>query len=382
MTQEPFGDIPLFREIQRLLSSSSGPINYEIARQVAGAMAAQAGPDATPDADGSRAWAESVYRAQGLLSGYTRLALDEPLQADPVSRSWWIDSTMGSWRWLLEHLASRFSAEMGRLGESGGEGPNPIQSAMSQIAPLLMGIQVGTIVGNLAPKVLSRYDLPIPRDDDGRLFVVESNARVLASDYGVPYEEMVSWIAMQEVARALALTATDWVARYYRSLMIELVDSIEIDTAAFERRLMELQTESMESLQAGIGSEGALPIVSSERHIGARDRLQAFVALLGGYAQHACRQIAPQMIPDAGKIEEIMARRAVSPNEAEVMLSTILGLSFDRTLEGAGATFCAAVISLKGLPALNRVWEAPDNLPAMNEIKDPFVWMERLGLSD
>jgi putative hydrolase len=382
VTQEPFGDIPLFREIQRLLSSSSGPINYEIARQVAGAMAAQAGPDITPDPDRSRAVAESVYRAQGLLSGYTRLALDEPLQAASVSRGWWIDSTMGSWRWLLEHLAGRFSAELGRLGESEGEGPNPIQSAMSQIAPLLMGIQVGTLVGNLAPKVLSRYDLPIPRDDDGRLFVVEANARALASDYGVVYEEMVSWIAMQEVARALALTVTDWVARYYRSLMIELVDSIEIDTAAFERRLMELQTESMESLQAGMGGEGALPIVSSERHRAARERLQAFVALLGGYAQHACRQIAPQMIPDAAKIEEIMTRRAASPNDAEVMLSTILGLSFDRTLEGAGATFCAAVISLKGMHALNRVWDAPDNLPAMNEIRDPFLWMERLGLSD
>ena len=33
---------------------------------------------------------------------------------------------------------------------------------------------------------------------------------------------------------------------------------------------------------------------------------------------------------------------------------------------------------LEGLPALNRVWEAPDNLPTYAELKDPFVWIDRV----
>ena len=45
MSQQPFGDIPLFRELQKLLSSGEGPINTEIARQVGGAVAAQAGTE-------------------------------------------------------------------------------------------------------------------------------------------------------------------------------------------------------------------------------------------------------------------------------------------------------------------------------------------------
>lgn len=60
------------------------------------------------------------------------------------------------------------------------------------------------------------------------------------------------------------------------------------------------------------------------------------------------------------------------------MLSSLLGLSIDRPLESSGATFCAAVVKLKGLGALNRVWEAPDNLPTIAEIKDPFSWIERV----
>jgi putative hydrolase len=377
MSQEPFGDIPLFREIQRLLSSSSGPINDEIARQVAAAMTAHAGPDATPDPGTNRSLSESVHRAQGLLSGYTRVALPESLQATAVSRHWWVTSTLVAWRWLLERLANRFSTEMGGIGGEGEEG-NPLQAVMGQIAPLLMGIQVGTLVGNLAPKVLSRYDLPIPRDDDAGLFVVEPNVRALASDYAVRPDDVVAWIAIHDVAVALVERTSEWVSRYFRSLMMELVDSLEVDRDALERRLMELQTQSMESLQEGMGAEGALPIVSSPRHTAARSRLQAFVALLGGYAHHSSRQVAPEIVSDAARIDEVMARRAASPNDSEILLSTILGLSFDRSLESAGATFCAAVTSLRGVQALNRVWEAPDNLPDLTEIKDPFVWIERV----
>ena len=50
----------------------------------------------------------------------------------------------------------------------------------------------------------------------------------------------------------------------------------------------------------------------------------------------------------------------------------------DRQLEDAGETFCNAVVSLHGMAALNRVWEAPDNLPSASEIRDPFTWIERV----
>jgi uncharacterized protein (DUF2342 family) len=37
---------------------------------------------------------------------------------------------------------------------------------------------------------------------------------------------------------------------------------------------------------------------------------------------------------------------------------------------------------LHGIDALNRVWEAPDNLPALAEIKDPFAWIERVVVGE
>ena len=377
MTQEPFGDIPLFREIQRLLAAGGGPINYEIARQVAGAIASQGARGSPPSPESSRALDAAVHQSETILSGYTRLPLEEPQQARLVDRAWWISSTLDSWKWLLEHLAARFLGEMGKMGpEQAGE--NPLQSAMGQIAPLLLGIQVGTLMGNLAREQLGRYDLPIPRDDDGRLFVVGVNAEALAADYGVSAERVQQWIALNEVARGLVFGHARWLTRYFKSLLTELVDSIEIDTAALERRLTDLQAGGMESLEETMNVEQALPIVPSERHSRALRNIQAFVALLEGYAHHASTKVADQVVEQPGKIEELMVRRATTPTDGERLLSGLLGLSFDRALEQSGATFCAAVVSLKGLPALNRVWDAPDNLPSLAEIKDPFQWMERV----
>jgi len=378
MTQEPFGDIPLFREIQRLLAAGGGPINYEIARQVAGAVAAQGRTATRPSPESSRALDVAVHRSETIVSGYTRLPLEEPLQAKLVDRSWWISSTLESWKWLLEHLARRFLGEMGRVGQPEETAGNPLQGAMEQIAPLLLGIQVGTLMGNLAREQLGRYDLPIPRDDEGHLFVVGENVEALAADYGVPADRVQQWIALNEVARGLVFRQVQWLNRYFRGLLTELVDSIEIDTAALERRLMDLQAGGMESLEESMNVQEAIPIVPSDRHRRALDNIQAFVALLEGYARNASSQVAEEVVEEPSKIDEIMIRRATTPTDGERLLSGLLGLSFDRALEQSGATFCAAVVSLKGLPALNRVWEAPDNLPTLAEIKDPFQWIERV----
>jgi putative hydrolase len=380
MTQEPFGEIPLFREIQKLLSSGDGPINFEIARQIAVAVATQGSPDHRVDAAVTRAFSDAVHEAETLISGYTRLPLDEPIRPDAIGRTQWISATMDGWRWLLEHLATRFTAELARLGSEEAEGGgNPMQAAMGQMGPLLMGMQCGTLIGHLSKEALGRYDFPIPRDDDGRLFFVVPNLDALASDYGFDLEASRRWIAAHDVARHLVITSVPWAGRYFRSLLTDVVDAIEIDVQGLEQRLVELQSRGPEAMQEGMGQDGVMPIASTERHRAALDRMRAFLAVLEGYGSEAMSVVGPQIVPDhQARIAEGMARQQASPSEGEAMLSSILGVSLDRQLETSGATFCKAIVELRGLNALNQVWSAPDNLPSIAEVKDPFAWIERV----
>jgi putative hydrolase len=378
MSQDPFGDIPLFREIQRILASGEGPINFEIARQVAVAAATQGVAEPTPPSDPARALAQAVHDAEILIAGYTRLAPDEPMRLLLVNRSAWATSTLEAWRWLLERLAGRFAAQLGERSNGAGES-NPMEAAIGQVAPLLLGLQSGTLIGSLAQEALGRYDLPIPRDDDGRLIFVEPNLNQVTSQYGFDPEDFRKWLALHEAARHLVFTVNPWVGRYARSLLSDLVDAIEIDTGELERRLMELQTKGMEALQEGLGgSEQSLPITQTDRHRRALDRYRGFVAVSEGYARHAAAAVSHERLSGSGRIDEGMARRGAVPSDGQRLLGTVLGISFDRDLQTAGTTFCAAVVQLKGLPALNKLWEAPDNVPSLPEVRDPFQWMERV----
>ncbi|MGH2756982.1 MAG: zinc-dependent metalloprotease, partial [Actinomycetota bacterium] len=185
-------------------------------------------------------------------------------------------------------------------------------------------------------------------------------------------------LSLHDVARALVMRGVPWVNRYHRGLLIELVDAIEIDISQLERRLMDLQTGGIESLQEADAIDSSIPLVETERHRNALSKLRAFVGLFEGYAAHAADSVRSTIVADSPRIQEGIARHQSSPSQGKELLANVLGFSADRELEAAGRTFCEAIVKLEGLARLNLVWEAPDNLPSYAELKDPFEWIDRV----
>ena len=378
MSQQPFGDIPLFRELQKLLSSSEGPINLEIARQVAGSIAVQDAPRPSPDEKLGSIFSEAVRSSEQVLSGYTGLQRDEPMMARTIDRSRYAIETLDAWKWLLLKLFGHYSEQIGSLmGAEEGAGAST-KTVVEQIGPLMFGLQAGTLVGQVARDASARYDPPIPRDDDGRIFVVEDVVQEIAIGYSLDLHDFVRYLALHEGARHLILTASPWTTRYFRSLLTESIEATEIDVSDMERKLMDLQTQGQEALQEGLSVEQLLPIVPTDRHQRAVDRLKSFMAALDGYATHVMDQVSERVLGPSERLEESMARRSATPSDGRRMLTALLGLSFDKSMSAAGTTFCAAIVKLRGIRSLNSMWEAPDNLPTLEEIRDPFTWMERV----
>ena len=378
MAQPPFGDIPLFRELQRILAAGGeGPVNFEIARQIALAVVAES-PSESHIASVESPYLDTVHPAELVVSCFTRLAPGEPARAKVVDRAGWVRLTLGGWRWLFERMSQRFVGEMGRLAPEQTAASPPLQGALGPIAPLLFGMQVGTLVGNLARDSLGRHDPPLPRTDDGLLFCVDDNASHVVVDYSFDPATFGRWLALQDVTRHVVLTAEPWINNYFRSLLIESVDAIQIDVGELQRRLIDLSSKGMEALQEGPGAQTALPVVPTDRHRGAVERWNAFIAVLEGYCHTASEAVAGEVVGERAKISEGMARRSATQSEGRSMIESLLGVGMDGGLRSSGATFCAAVLGLEGIGSLNRIWEAPDNLPTWSEVKDPFSWMDRV----
>src|ERR1700737_2928146 len=101
----------LLRNLARLLTSQ-GPVNWEIARQLAQWTASEGEPEDNPDPI-ARVRLEELLRVADLhVTDTTGLATPAPggiLTARAVTRSEWALKTLEAWQPLLERLASSLS---------------------------------------------------------------------------------------------------------------------------------------------------------------------------------------------------------------------------------------------------------------------------------
>ena len=100
---EAFADAPLFRELQRVMSSSSGPVNWELARQVGVANAVESGPDPEPTEGDQRMLDEAVRVAELQVGRFTGLAGPvDVAQVRAVRSAAWVNANIESLKALLE----------------------------------------------------------------------------------------------------------------------------------------------------------------------------------------------------------------------------------------------------------------------------------------
>src|SRR5438034_11244894 len=87
---DPMRDVPLFREIQRVLMASTGPVNWELARQVGIASASWGADDPVPGEDERSSLEQTVRAAE--LAVADRTALPSPpdvARVEAVRRAQW-----------------------------------------------------------------------------------------------------------------------------------------------------------------------------------------------------------------------------------------------------------------------------------------------------
>src|SRR5213592_2373448 len=88
---DAFADVPLFREIQRVLLSSPGPINWELARHVGIATASWGGDEHAPTEEDARSFAETVRYAGLSVAEFTGLPGPSDLpEVQAIRRAQWV----------------------------------------------------------------------------------------------------------------------------------------------------------------------------------------------------------------------------------------------------------------------------------------------------
>ena len=386
--ENPFGappgdiwnDVPLFREIQRVLMSSSGPVNWELARQVGIASASLGTEDPAPSDEDRRGFEDAVRVAELQVAGFTGLEAPSDIpKVEAVRRGQWVQANIEGLRALLEPAATKIgdaiaTAQREAMPEQAQAG---VAQLLGQLSPLLLGAQVGTVLGTLAQQVLGQYDIAVPRPDGaGALLFVVPNIARFEKDWSLDPTEFRTWIAIHEVTHRFEF-ARPWALTRFRELIDDFTSTLTLDLDELQQRLASLDPSNPEGMQEMLaGQENLFGAVMDDEQRLKLGRIQAFMTSAEGYGDHVMHALGAQMLPSYVRIDEAM-RRYRETEQVDPVFERLLGIEVKREQYRLGRAFCDTVVELTDETTLARMWDSAEALPSMPELEEPRLWLAR-----
>jgi putative hydrolase len=387
--EDLLGKMPLFAELQKLMSWSGGPVNWDLARQGAiSSLAAGSQPTAESE---RREVAEALHLADLWLDQVTDLpsGVDRPLA---WSRVEWVEQTLPAWGELVDPLAEKVVGAMtGALPPEAQAMAGPLAGIMGRMGGLMFGAQVGQALGKLAGEVLTSTDVGIPLAPAGAGVLVPQNVAEFAEGLDRPADEVRLFLALREAASQRLFAHVPWLRQQLQDAVHAYARGITIDRDAIERGIAEamggiggeggLDPSDPESIQRLLGSGVLEPEETPEQQMALR-RLETLLALVEGWVDTVVAAAAADRLPGHSALAETMRRRRASGGPAEQTFATLVGLQLrPRRLRDA-ATVWAAMGQQHGSTARDRLWNHPDLLPTSDDLDEPMDFVGRQGMDD
>ncbi|MFA5891362.1 MAG: zinc-dependent metalloprotease [Actinomycetota bacterium] len=370
--------VPLFAELSKVLSWSGGPINWDLARQVGVSIAAGENPaPAVDDADHAEV-AEHVRIAELWLAETAGMPeAGHLVTARAATPADWADRAPSMFGELIEPISAKFSNAI-TSQMPGGAGPEAvIAQTIGQMAPMFIGIQAGTIMGTLAREVTGAHELGMPVSDDGLLIVLDT-VDAIATEYRIDRRLVRQWVALRAAAHRTAFEGFHWLRAHFFAQYHDYVASLDVDLAQGMEQLRELDLSDPARLQEVLGERGGLFAAQpSPQTAAAAARIDRLLTLVDAHTTAASEE-AGTRTGDAGRLAEAFARRAATGGAGRGLLRDFIGLDAPSNPRAA-AIFVRAVLARGGWPRLNRMWDDPDALPAVEEISEPELWLRRVA---
>ncbi len=400
-----FGGGDVFATLNRLMSWTGGPVNWDLATQVAEAAAREG--DRPVTADEAREVVEACRLADLWLDPVTSLPAGGA-EARAWTRTGWLTSTLPAWRQLVDPVAARVVAAMGGALEQGlysrklGQGPNgghpeglppemaamlsgmsgsdlggAMRGVMGQVGGMVFGAQVGQALGALAGEVLGATDVGLPLGDSGRAALLPANVAAFGEGLEVPLEEVRLYLALRESAHQRLFAHVPWLRAHLYDAVDAYARGIEVDPAAIERAVGSFDPQDPESLQRAMG-EGMFDLPPTPAQQAALARLETALALVEGWVD-AVVEAASTSLPSAVPLRETVRRRRATGGPAEQTLAALVGLQLrPRRLREAAALW-AAVAEARGPEGRDALWAHPDLLPGPSDLDDPAGFVSGAG---
>src|SRR3984957_13493947 len=221
------------RQFADLLSWQGGPVNWDLAKNVARHAIVAAGDPSVLDAQ-RREISEAVRLADLWLDEATEFP-SGIRKIEAWSRSEWLEATFQVWAKLCDPIAAKGVEAMGGMlnidpAQLGEEMPEEMRQAlgalgggagglgglqglagmMRQIGGAMIGSQTGTAVGELAREVVGSSDIGLPLGPEGVAALLPAGGTQFGQGLSVDAGEVRLFLALREAAHHRLFAHVPW----------------------------------------------------------------------------------------------------------------------------------------------------------------------------
>ena len=312
--------------------------------------------------------------AQGHVREITGMEPREPAgSAVIVARPCWIKANVDGFRVVLEPIIDRLSSS--RLSSSAAG------SITTAVGSRVTGVQLGAILSYLAGRVLGQYELFLPPDPDGsaptgRLTLVAPNIVHAERELDVDPDDFRLWVCLHEETHRTQFTSTPWLRPYVQEQMQEMLLASSTDAGDLLNRVRAAGEAVADAVRGGEGN--LVEAFQSPEQSEILERITAVMTLAEGHGDYVMDAVGPEVVPSVAEIRRRFQRRREGANRLDKVLRQLLGIDLKMKQYEEGAKFVRTVVAQVGMADFNRVWESPETLPTMQEIRDPDSWIRRV----
>ncbi|HUB42315.1 MAG TPA: zinc-dependent metalloprotease [Streptosporangiaceae bacterium] len=387
----PMGDPQQFanalRQFADLMSWQGGPVNWDLAKNIARQTVAQKGDASVLQSDRSK-----VIDALRLADLWLEDATEFPSgirTAEAWSRSEWVEATLPVWSKLCDPIAARAVEAMSGLisGDpaelaadlppemqallGGLGGPGGLGGMMRQIGGMMVGGQTGAAVGALAEEVVSSTDVGLPLGPAGTAALLPAGVAAFGAGLSVDEDEVRLFLALREAAHHRLFGHVPWLRSRLLGAVEDYARGITVDTSALRDAMPQIDPSNPEAINEVLSGAALFQPEDTPEQKAALARLETVLALVEGWVSTVVATAASDRLPQAAALAEAIRRRRATGGPAERTFATLVGLELrPRRLREAAAIW-QGLTSERGVAARDSVWAHPDLLPTADDFDDP-----------
>lgn len=355
-----------------------GPVSWELAESVAVRLASRQpwlppGRVAVLEED----FAELTAEAEELVTAETGLSpMGGPARARVTDRPGWVRANIASVQRLLAPLTDKLEEALTKSAPT--IGPVALRMPLG-VSRSVSGAQLGLLLGWMSTRVLGQYDQLLIEDenpdDQDIVYYVGHNVIELEDRFGFPPRQFRLWLALHEVTHRAQFTGVPWLKSYFLGLVHSLLAGVDPDPRHFLEALRRAASQARDGRNP-LDEGGLVALLASAEQRQVLDRIGGLMSLLEGHGDIVMNRAAEAHVPQAARFARVLQQRRERRGPAKVV-TTLVGLEAKLKQYQQGERFIEAVEATGGKDLFDRVWQGPEWLPTLAEIREPAVWAKR-----